>query len=150
MQWFAFPLVFLRPGHVFSLRPVLLKRRLPQGHRPACVFKFFSQVDDVVGVSVGRDFFLSVFVLLLASDFFILSLSLFFLLRDKDQANRSRSPPARFVGLVPFFSFVFLPCRCLSPFACPPVSAVCPSVSAFFRGAFLGPLRFFGFPELGA
>ena len=66
MQWFAFPLVFLRPGHALSLRPVLLQRHLPQGHRPACVFKFFSQVDDVVGVSVDR-FFVSVFFLWVGS-----------------------------------------------------------------------------------
>ena len=177
MQWFAFPLVFFRPGHALSLRPVLLQRHLPQGHRPACVFKFSSQVDDVVGVSVGR-FFVSVYFggsllyinfrertfefgylwlvgivrcffastsallerllpekcakkfclcqvrvfcvvlsflsfvvagfLRMSCWFLSLSLSLlFFLLRDKDQANRSHSPPARFVGLVLFFLLFF-------------------------------------------
>ena len=65
MQWFAFLLVFLRPGHALSLRPVLLQRHLPQGHRPACVFKFFSQVDDVVGVSVADS------VVFLVSFFFV-------------------------------------------------------------------------------
>ena len=40
---FGVPLVFLLPGHALRLQPAGLAPHLPQGHRPAPVFFFFSR-----------------------------------------------------------------------------------------------------------
>ena len=51
LQWFAFPLVFLHPGHTHRRQPVHHRLHSPQGHLPHLFFFFsFSSVDIRVGL----------------------------------------------------------------------------------------------------
>ena len=127
-------------GHGPRPRPARLLPHLHPGHPPPTPVFF----DDVRMVALfflrfcrRRFFFVFFCVCLVGSS---LALLLFFL-RDTDQANRSHSP-CTFCWSCSFFSPMPLS---FFPFACPPVSAVRPSASAFFQGAFLSPVRFWDF-----
>ena len=139
-----FPLCFFVPDTLFHFDPYFSSDTFPKVTVPLVFLNSFRWLTTLLA-------FLSVaffFVRLCALVGLCLSLSLSFSLlsseRQKIRLTGHTPPLHALLVLFPFFR------RCLFPFACPPVSAVRPSVSAFFPGCVSRPRAFLGFPELGA